>query len=130
MNIRQEVEKTVATFAAAQSLAVAYEGVPFTKPTAAPFVALMFLGSNNHNSTVDGEHTRRRGIVQIEAYVPTGKGMKALDDLTDKIVALFPFKNKELYQTFSVEGTPEVSAAFQDGSFMCAVVRVSYRQEL
>lgn len=129
MNIRQEVEKTVATFAAANNLQVAYEGVPFTKPTTA-FLAVMFLGSNNHNSTVDGEHTRRRGIVQIEAYVPTGKGMKSLDDLTDKIVAQFPFKDKELFTTFSVEGMPEVSAAFQDGAFMCAVVRVAYRQEL
>lgn len=130
MNIRQEVEKAVAGFAASKSIPVAYEGVAFDKPSDKPFLTITFVGHHNHNASVDGLHTRKRGIFQVEAYVPTGKGMKSLDTLTEEIVALFPAHRKDIFQEFSVERRPEVSSAFQDGTFMCAVVRVEYRQEL
>lgn len=132
MNIRQEIEKAVKTFAAAQSppIPVAYEGVAFDKPSRGPYLEVLFLASNTTNPTVDGSRIRKRGIVQINCYVPDGTGMGALDTLTDAVTALFPFDQKELYTTFSVEQTPNASAAMQDAGFRWAAVRITYRQEL
>lgn len=132
MNIRQEVESAVAAFAASQNpvLAVSYEGVPFVKPSGAPFLEVVFLANNVMNATVDAQRQRVVGTFQINAYVPDGKGMKALDTLTNNIVALFPVYDKARYTTFSVEQPANVSPPMQDAAFRVAAVRVKYRQEL
>lgn len=130
MNIRQEVEKAVATFAASQNIPVAYEGVAFTKPTNSSWLEVTFLDPSVMNPTVDGERIRKRGVVQIDVYVVDNKGSKSLDELTEAITRLFPFHDKARYTTFSVEQTPNVSSPMIDGIFRWAAVRVKYRQEL
>lgn len=130
MNIRQEVEKALLAFAAAQTppLAVALEAKSFTKPDG-PWIEIVFLDPEPMNPTVDGTRTRVYGVFQINVYVLDGKGMKQLDALTKALVDLFPMHQKELYTTFSVEQTPSVSRSFPDDKFRCAAVRVKYRQE-
>jgi len=131
MNIRQEVELAVASFAAAQAPAipVAYEGVPFTKPTGSPYLQVVFLNNAITNATVDAERQRVYGSFQIMVYVPDGKGMKQLDTITSEIAALFPVYDKSLYSTFSVEQPANVSPPMTDAAFRVAAVRVQYRQE-
>lgn len=132
MNIRQEVESAITTYAASQSPAipVAYEGVPFTKPTGAPYLEVVFLSNNILNATVDATRQRIHGSFQINCYVPDGKGMKRLEALTSDIVALFPVYDKARYVTFSVEQPANVSPTMTDAAFRFAAVRVQYRQEL
>jgi hypothetical protein len=132
MNIRQEVESAVAAFANSQTpqIPIAFEGVPFTKPTNGPYLEVFFLANSPMNATVDVSRIRVYGTFQINCYVLDGKGMKALDDLSDSIVALFPVNNKGLYTTFSVEQPPNVSPPLSDTKFRMAAVRVKYRQEL
>jgi hypothetical protein len=131
MNIRQEVESAIASFAAAQNpvIPVAYEGVAFNKPVSSPWLEVVFLNSTTKNATLDATHTRTYGTVQVNVYVPDGKGMKQLDTLTSAVAALFPVANKALYSTFSVEQPPNVSSAMIDTQFRVAAVRVQYRQE-
>lgn len=132
MNIRQEVETAVAAYAAAQNppIPVAYEGVPFNKPTNAPYLEIVFLNNNITNATVDATRQRVYGSFQINCYCPDGKGMKRLDTLANDIVALFPVYDKARYTTFSVEQPANVSPPMTDVAFRVAAVRVQYRQEL
>jgi len=120
MNIRQEVESAVTLFAKAQptEVRVAYEGVAFNKPTDTPWIEIVFLASSTMNPTIDGSRIRKTGAFQINCYVPNGRGVKALEELSDAVVSLFPFDQKELYQTFSVEQTPNSSAIMIDAAFL------------
>lgn len=132
MNIRQEVEKTLLAYASAKipKIPVAFEAVPFTKPSTGNWLELMFLEPVVINPTVDVLRTRKYGIIQINCCVPDGQGMKALDQLTEEIVALFPVHDKTKFHTFTVEQTPKISSSFPDDKFRVAVVRVKYRQEI
>jgi hypothetical protein len=129
MNIRQEVETALRVYATSKNIPVAVEGVPFNKPSTGNWLELVFLASDTTNPTVDGTRVRKTGVFQINCYTPTGKGMKALDIMSEEVVALFPFDQKEVYQTFSVEQTPNASQAMQDAAFLMCAVRVKYRQE-
>jgi hypothetical protein len=132
MNIRQEAETAVAAFAAAQTppIPVAYEGVPFVKPTNGPYLEILFLDSASMNATVDASRIRKYGTFQINCYTLDGKGMRELEALTENIIALFPVNDKERYTTFSVESPPNASPPMQDAKFRMAAVRVKYRQEI
>lgn len=129
MTIRTEVESTIAALSKTQNFAVAYEGVPFSKPQG-NWVEIVFLDAVASNPTVDAERVRKRGAFQVYCFTPDGKGMKPLETLVEQIVALFPVHRKDLFTSFSVEKAADVSGAYADGAFRCAVVRVEYRQEL
>lgn len=130
MNIRQEVESVIAAYASSNNIPVAYEGVAFDKPLTGNWLEVVFLASNTMNPTVDGSRIRKTGVFQVTCYVPSGRGLRALDMLAEDIVNLFPFDQKELYQTFSVEQTPNTSQAMIDTKYLCCAVRVKYRQEI
>lgn len=132
MNIRQEVESAIGSFAAAQSPAipVAYEGISFSKSTNSPYLQVVFLSNAITNATVDAQRQRVYGSFQIVVCVPDNKGMKQLDTLTSDIAALFPVYDKSKYSTFSVEQPANVSPPMTDAAFRVAVVRIQYRQEL
>jgi hypothetical protein len=130
MNIRQEVEVALRAYATDKNIPIAVEGVPFTKPSSGNWIELVFLGSNTMNPTIDGSRIRKTGVFQINCYTPSGKGMKALDTLSDEIIALFPFNQRDLFQTFYVEQTPNASQAMIDAAFLWCAVRVKYRQEM
>ena len=130
MNIRQEVESVIAAYASSKNIPVAYEGVPFNKPTSGNWLEVVFLASNTTNPTIDATRIRKTGVIQINCYVPNGKGMKAIDALSDEIISLFPFDQRDLFQTFYVEQTPDASQAMIDAAFLWCAVRVKYRQEM
>jgi len=131
MNIRQEVESAITAFAQAQNPAipVSYEGVPFSKPQSGSWLEVVFLTSATSTATVDATRTRTYGTVQVNCYVPDGRGMKQLDSLTESVADLFPVADKALYNTFSVEQPAQISAAMIDTQFRMAAVRIRYRQE-
>lgn len=131
MNIRQEVESAISLFASSQNPAipVAFEGVPFTKPSSGSWLEVVFLSSQTTTATVDASRTRTYGMVQISCYTVDGKGMKQLDTLTAAVADLFPVADKARYSTFSVEQPAQISAAMIDTQFRMAAVRIRYRQE-
>lgn len=132
MNLRQEVEKRLLAFADSQTpkISVAIEAVPFTKPDKGKYLELVFIEPVVMNPTVDVTRVRMLGIIQIACYCPDGKGMRAIDELTQAVAALFPVTDKQAFETFTVEQTPKISSSFPDDKFRCAVVRVKYRQEI
>ncbi len=129
MNIRQEVETAITTWAKANNVAVAYEGKAFNKPKQGNWLEIVFLDPQVMNPTVDATRTRKRGIFQISCYIPDNQGIGPLEELTTAIVNLFPYYDQQRYQTFTVEQTPNVSSSFPEDAFRCAAVRVKYRQE-
>lgn len=132
MNIRQEVEKTLLAFASSQSppISVAIEGKAFTKPKQGNYLEVVFEAPAVMNPTVDVTRVRKYGVIQILCFIETNRGVGPLEILTDSVAQLFPVYEKQRYQNFTVEQTPFVSQAFPEDRFLCAVVRVKYRQEL
>lgn len=132
MNIRQEVETAIANFARQQTpaIAVAFEGVPFTKPTGQPYLEVVFLNNTVTNATVDATRARVYGTIQVNVNIPDGHGIGALDSLTSAVAQLFPVYDKTRFNTFSVEQPPNISQSMIDLQYRWASVRVKYRQEL
>lgn len=131
MSIRSELEGTLLTWAAAQSppLLVCVEGVPFVKPTNAPYLQVWLTSSVTTNPTVDGKRKRVRGFVSVNICVPDGKGSKQAEDLAQQIVDLFPVVPKSLFTTVSIEQTPQTGQAMIDNAFRVIPVTIRYRQE-
>jgi hypothetical protein len=89
--VRQELETRLATFASSQSppLKVAFEDLPFTKPTT-PYLECFIAKSNTLTVTVDANRTRELGVMQVNVWTPTGKGAGVGEVIADKIIAAFP----------------------------------------
>lgn len=90
--IRQELESRLATFANSQTptLKVAWENVPFTKPTDEPFLECFLLSAGVVSATVDAKRTRERGTFQVNVWCPSGQGSSKVETLGDAIVKVFP----------------------------------------
>jgi Bacteriophage related domain of unknown function len=128
-SIRSELEIRLANFAAAQTppIPVSWEGVPFVAPTSGPYIQAMMLGSTNMCPTVDGTRVRVRGNFQINVVVHDGTGSKAVEDLTDAIVALYPILPKT--GKVSIESPPQTGAAILIVDKRYIPITVSYRVE-
>lgn len=127
--IRVFFETKLAAFAAAQTvpLAVAYEGVPFTKPQSAAYLECYLISSAVINPTVDGTRTRSVGVFQVNIVTPDGLGSKQGEELALGIIALYPLLPKG---AVSVEQTPHAERAQLnlDGHRVLPVL-VKYRYE-
>ena len=121
-------ETILKTFADAQSppLLVAYEAVPFTKPTT-PWLQCYLLPVATKDVDINGTRKRYRGIFQVTLWVPDGKGTKVEEILTDQIIALYPLLPKG---AVSVEATPSAHRAMTDTTGWRGVpIDVPYRLE-
>ena len=129
MTVRSEVESKLATFASTRTPAVpvAFENVPFTKPTAGNYLAIYFLGEKTINRDLSGEHYATYGMFQVSVYGKLGEGMGRLETLANEIVALFPIVPKMLLT--SVEATPNIGPRTTEDDFASIPVTVRYRAE-
>ena len=128
--IAAHFEGILATWAAAQSPAipVAYESVPFTKPTTR-YLECFLIPANTKDVTVDGTRQRYMGTFQINVWVPDGKGRGAGDVIAAALVDLFPIVPKT--GNVSVETTPTVSRAIKDvAGWRVIPVTLTYRLEV
>ena len=114
MTTRQELETRLATFAAANSLPVSYESVPFTKPTSGGFLECFIISAGTVNPTADARRTRERGTFQVNLWNPSGHGVGQLDTLAAALVAAFPVVPKT--GTVSIEQTPNTGRVVLDTS--------------
>lgn len=87
--IRSALEGRLATWAATQSLTIAYENVPFQQPTTTYLRAWM-LPANRESLDLEGKHTLFMGIFQVDVVGVEGVGSGAVAAIVDLIDAQFP----------------------------------------
>ena len=127
--IRSYFETRLKTWADAQSpaIAIAYEGMPFTKPVTAPYLELFLLPASTTNPSTEAVRRREIGIFQINVVVADGKGSKESQNIAEAIITLFPVVPKGIV---SVEQTPHVGHPLVnlDGKRVLPV-SITYRYE-
>lgn len=128
--IRSYFETKLATYAAAHSLVlkVAYENAPFTPPSSGTYLEAYLLPAYTLNPFVSATHKREGGIFQVSVVGEAAKGTKALYDVAQEIVNLFPVVPKD--NAVSVEQTPHIAKVFKTESGKIALpVSIMYRLE-
>lgn len=129
--IRAAFETKLKAWAEAQTpkVLVAYENAPFTKPALGTNWVECFLVPNDTlNKTVDAKRKTYQGVFQINCWSQQGKGMGAVERLSQSLVDLFPVVPKT--SSVSVEGTPIVRSAVPDQTGWIVVpVLIRYRYE-
>lgn len=129
--IRQELESRLATFASAYSspaLLVAWENVPFTKPTNKPFLECFIIPAGIVSATLDASRTRERGTFQVNVWFPSGKGSSKVEGIARDIVAAFPVVPK--IDNVSIEEPGNVSRLITDlAGWIVLPIMFSYRVE-
>ena len=91
LTTRQEIEGRVAAFAAAQTppLAVAWENVPFTRPTNVPWLECFLVSAGTVTASLDATRNRERGTIAVNVWVPAGQGVGKADAIAALIVKTF-----------------------------------------
>jgi len=94
---RQELESRIAAFAASQSppLTVAYENVPFTKPTNSSYLECFLVSAGTVALTVDASRNRERGTLQVNVCSPSGQGSNKVETIGAALVQAFPVVPKQ-----------------------------------
>ena len=87
--IRAALEGRLATWAATQSLAVAFQNVPFNQP-ANTYLRAWYLPATNDSEDLAGLHTLYLGIFQIDVVGVENVGTGAVGAVVDGIVSQFP----------------------------------------
>ena len=131
MSIRSNLEDRLRTFCAAQTppIPIAFEGIPFVKPSNSRYVQCWLLPSTTTSPTVEGYRRRVRGLFQISVYCPDGRGSKEVEDLSEQIAALYPVVPKNIFTELSIDRPTQTSQAYIDANYRCIPVTVSYRAE-
>ena len=126
--LRLDVEQRIKTWAASKSpaIAVAYEGVPFTKPNT-EWVELYIIPAVTVNSTLETKRKTLRGSIQINIYTKDGTGTKKAELLADELIALFPPTIKT--PALCIEQTGHIMNHVNDAQWRVTPVRFEYRQE-
>jgi hypothetical protein len=130
MSVKVELQKRLTDWATTQSIPVAKENVPFTKPSSSTgkYLEVMFLNSSVITPHLAGLGEREFGIMQINVCVPQGQGAGPGDALVANVKTLYPVVPKT--GTVSVERPVQVSQAFtRDDGFRVIPLTVYYRQE-
>ena len=128
---RVELETRLKTFADSYTtpMKIAYEGIPFTKPSpAVPFLECVMTGSTTTNVTTDGKRIRIRGNFMVNVWCPDGKGSKQNDEISQALIDAFPVIPKTGFT--SIEQTPNAAQAVIDVSgWRITPVTMMYRYE-
>lgn len=125
--IRKEVEDKIKAWAVPKAIPVAFENVPFTKPSDIPFIELYIIPATTVNTTVSASRATNFGIIQINIYTPSGKGTKQSEDIAEELIRLFPVVPK--MGTVSIEQTGSIMSPLYDAQWRVLPIRFTYRQE-
>lgn len=87
--IRAALEGRLATWAATQSLTVAYENVGYTQPTGT-YLRAWLLPADRTSGDLEGKLTTFMGIFQIDVVGVEGVGSGTVSGIVDLIAAQFP----------------------------------------
>jgi hypothetical protein len=110
--VRQALELTLSTWAAAQSPAipVAYENVEFTPP-AGRYVRAFLLPAPTESLDLARVHRRYFGVFQVSLVMPKGTGPAAAEALLASLSAAFPTSAPIVRTNVRVWLTQPMSAA-------------------
>lgn len=124
--LRSTLETKLKTWADANNLPVAYEGVPYTKPDTA-WVDCFIIPATTMNKTVSAARKTYYGIFQVNIYVKDGTGNRTIEALGQSLIDAFPVVPK--VGAVSVEATPSYTQPILEGVWRILPVRIKYRYE-
>ena len=128
--IRSVLETRLKVWADAQTpiVKIAFEGASFTKPTSGVFLEPLLLPNITLNNEISGTRKTHLGIFEVKCWGRSGKGMGAVEQLTNSIINLFPLVPK--VAAVSVERTPYAEhASLDDSGWIVVPVLIEYRYE-
>jgi len=127
--IRAALEGRLATWAATQSLTVAYENVPFNPPSGA-YLRAFLLPAETHSDDLAGSHRAYRGIWQVNVVAPIGKGAGAALTIAEAIATLFPVNQSTLLAAgVHITHPVTIGAAIQDSERYTVPCWCRYRMD-
>lgn len=91
--IRSLLQGRLNAFAAARSLPVAWENIPFTPP-AGQYLRFNLLKAPTDSADLAGSHREYSGVCQISVFVPKGGGPTAAETLAAELAELFPLYDR------------------------------------
>jgi hypothetical protein len=127
MSVRSEFESRLNTWALANNIPVAFEGVPFTKPTNTPYAQSFLVVALVENPNVTAIRTRAKGYFQVNIWGLDGLGALETETLANSLAAAFPVVPK--IGTVSVERPPYIAPALVVDAWRCVPVQIYYRVE-
>jgi len=87
--IRKAFESRLKTYATAQGLSIAYEGVAFSPP-ATTYLRSFVLPANTNSDTLDGVHRGYQGVYQVSIVCPINTSSATIDAIVAALDALYP----------------------------------------
>jgi hypothetical protein len=88
--IRAALETTLATYATAQGLSVAYENRSFTPATGVTYLRAFLLPGATDSQDLGRLHRKFVGVFQVSIVMPLGTGPGAGEALAVSLAAAFP----------------------------------------
>ena len=126
--VRSFFETRLKTFADANNIPIAFQGVGFTKPASGQWLEAIVIPNMSYQReiTADAAKVSTVGIYQVNVWVKSGTGLGSAEALAQSIVALFPVVPKG---TVSIEIPGHVGRALSpDNSGWIAIpVTFGYR---
>lgn len=129
MSVRTDLETRLKTWADNHNpvIKVAWEGVPFAKPTSGMFIQPFIIRAKSRNSNLSGTDYREHGLWQISVWGLDGKGSAETEDLSQELINLFPVIPK--FATTSIEQTGTMSQADIIDGWRVVHLTFPYRKE-
>ena len=87
--IRRAFETRLGTYAAAQSMPVAWENVALNPQPTGPYLRGFLLPAGTSSLSLDRLHRQRVGIYQIDVCMPTGTGPSAAEAIVAALEYVF-----------------------------------------
>lgn len=127
--IRASLESKLKAWADAQvpPIPIAFQGVPFTKPSTGLFLEPYLIPNETFNKELSGKRKTYIGLFQVNCWAPSGTGMGQVEQLSQSIVDLFPIVPK--IGAVSIEQTPAAGRPMPDDGWVIVPVTIKYRME-
>jgi hypothetical protein len=129
--IRSLYEQHLAAWAAARSLPVAWQNVPFTPPTSGLYLRAFLLPATTDSLDLEGAHRLYTGVFQVSIVAPSGQGSGAAEQLAADLATEFPLNLRLSSGGFTVLTISPCSQgpAIQDSSSYVIPVSFRYRAD-
>lgn len=129
MSARTEIETTLANFlnTLAPAIPVAWEGVPFNKPTSGIWVQPFMVSNTPVCANIGAQRFRTIGTYQINVFFKDGEGSAKVEAFANQIAALYPVFPKS--GTVSFDKPTNAQTPYTDTDFRVVPVRIVWRTE-
>lgn len=122
------LEGRLQAWAQSAGIPVAFEGRPFTKPTASDWLEAFLIPNETMNCEVSGQRATHIGLFQVNCWTLSGKGMGSVRNLAHQVRELFPIVPK--FSSVSIEATPTQDRPIEgEAGWVAVPVLMKYRYE-